>query len=361
MKEKPALRAAPWGGQGADQQADPAGGRTAGPDQRGGVAGVYHPHAPEGDGVEQREHPQADSCFVSRVTVYSGLLEKCPAIAFTDRTVVSEEESGLSMRRRTNAYTFDRDLYKHWVAGGGVWIGEGADKDNESCTPPSPCNGSSAGVAGDDIVPEAVPDNSLLCTYSTCVSTYVSSCKEGDIHPCGEAGTCTPTPVSNLSSAEEQGTISPAEWANVQPGEVCGRNSNLCGSKDAEEKSRRINARDYKRMDLPEQTACFVCGRKDSRYIEQTTTDRKSRPKDQQGGRRICKQCYQAAVDRERTSAPPLPEVIDIMNMERVSVSIGRCTVCDLEPAAWSDRRSGVRLCEGCYDNTLHQTNGKKI
>lgn len=288
--------------------------------------------------------------YVSRGTVYSGLLEKCPAIAFTDRTVVSEEESGLSMRRRTNAYTFDRDLYKHWVAGGGVWIDDdGSDKDNGACTPPAPCSGTSTVCAGEDIVPEAVPDNSLLCTHSTCVSTYVSSCKEGDIHQGGEAGACTPVPVSNVSSAEEQGTISPEGGSNVHPGEVSGRISTRSGLKDAEETRRRINARDYKRLDLPERTPCFVCGRKDSRYVEKTTADRKSRPKDQQGARRICKQCYQAAVDRERSSAPPLPGVIDISSMEKVNVSIGRCTVCDLEPAVWSDHKSGVRLCEGCY------------
>ena len=41
---------------------------------------------------------------------------------------MSEEEGGsLSMRRRTNAYTFDRGVYEIWSGGGSVWLdgGEG--------------------------------------------------------------------------------------------------------------------------------------------------------------------------------------------------------------------------------------------
>jgi len=67
----------------------------------------------------------------TRGKAYSGLLEKCPAIAYCDRTVVTDEETGgVSMRRRTNAYTFDRDLYAIWCAGGGVWLDD--DDDNSA-------------------------------------------------------------------------------------------------------------------------------------------------------------------------------------------------------------------------------------
>jgi hypothetical protein len=53
--------------------------------------------------------------YTSREVTYTGLLEKCPAIAYCDRTVsVDDDMTGVSMRRRTNAYTFDRDLYQKW-------------------------------------------------------------------------------------------------------------------------------------------------------------------------------------------------------------------------------------------------------
>ena len=71
--------------------------------------------------------------YTSRGAAYSGLLEKCPAVAYTDRTVVSEDEqTGYSTRRRTNAYTFDRELFRKWMEGGAVWLDDepGPDPDN---------------------------------------------------------------------------------------------------------------------------------------------------------------------------------------------------------------------------------------
>jgi len=288
--------------------------------------------------------------YMSRGTSYSGLLEKCPAIAFTDRTVVSEEESGLSMRRRTNAYTFDQELFKHWMASGGVWIDEdGPGRDNGGCNPSTDFPGSSATAAGEEVGPEATADESLYCTHSTCVSTGISSCKEEDIHQREPGGACTSVPVSVVSSEEGARAISSQDGPGVQPDDELTPISSRSVSKDVEGEGRRISARDYKRLDVPERTPCYVCGRKDTRYVEKLTPERKSRPKGEQTARRICRHCYQEAVDRERASAPPLPGVIDTSNMERVNVSIGRCSVCDLEPAVWLDRQSGVRLCEVCY------------
>ena len=80
---------------------------------------------------------------------------------------------------------------------------------------------------------------------------------------------------------------------------------------------------------------------------EEPADGRADRPED------ICRHCYQDAVERERSSAPPLPGVIDTSGMERVSVSIGRCSV--PEPAVWLDRQSGVRLCEGCRERSAWQ------
>jgi len=53
--------------------------------------------------------------YASRGATYSGLLEKCPAIAYTDRTVVGDDEFCIgSTRRRTNAYTFDQEIFATW-------------------------------------------------------------------------------------------------------------------------------------------------------------------------------------------------------------------------------------------------------
>ncbi len=67
--------------------------------------------------------------YKSRGLTYSGLLDKCPAISFIDRTVVMDEETGRSVRRRTHAYQFNREMYRLWSSGGSVWL-RPADPDD---------------------------------------------------------------------------------------------------------------------------------------------------------------------------------------------------------------------------------------
>ncbi len=68
--------------------------------------------------------------YQSRGTTQSGLLEKCPAISFTDRTVTSDDDVGRSVRRRAHAYQFNLGAYRHWSSGGAVWLGPGNDHDD---------------------------------------------------------------------------------------------------------------------------------------------------------------------------------------------------------------------------------------
>ncbi|MCX6697158.1 MAG: hypothetical protein NTV84_06300, partial [Methanoregula sp.] len=66
--------------------------------------------------------------YTTRGITHTGLLEKCPAIAYTDRTVVIDNEfSTGSTRRRTNAYTFDPEIYAQWSGDARVWLKEEDD------------------------------------------------------------------------------------------------------------------------------------------------------------------------------------------------------------------------------------------
>ena len=82
---------------------------------------------------------------------YTGLLEKCPAIAYTDRMVVCEEE-GVSMRRRSHAYTFDKGLYEVWSKGGITWIEDEMKPAKNNQSPASPIKPAKnfAGFGNDD-------------------------------------------------------------------------------------------------------------------------------------------------------------------------------------------------------------------
>jgi hypothetical protein len=89
----------------------------------------------------------------------------------------------------------------------------------------------------------------------------------------------------------------------------------------------------------PRWEPCSVCGRKPSYYREK------------RGGDRLCNHCYGAAVEREQKKIRPLPAVIDPGSMTRVTVSIGRCSLCGLAAATW--KGDAGRLCDACYQREV--------
>jgi len=65
--------------------------------------------------------------YTARGTVYCGLLEKCPALAVVDVTVI-DESTGTTVRRHESHFQFDAERYREWVAELAVWLedeGEG--------------------------------------------------------------------------------------------------------------------------------------------------------------------------------------------------------------------------------------------
>ena len=60
--------------------------------------------------------------YESRGKNYTGLLEKCPALSFTDRTVTISEEQGNSIRRRSDAFQWDTALFREWNCGDACWL-----------------------------------------------------------------------------------------------------------------------------------------------------------------------------------------------------------------------------------------------
>jgi hypothetical protein len=117
-----------------------------------------------------------------------------------------------------------------------------------------------------------------------------------------------------------------------------------------------IRARDYKPLEPPElNTACYTCGKKGSWYVEKLTAERRSRTKDQQDARRICKACYKEAVRAEQMASVPLPGTIDVSRCTRVTADMGKCSVCGMERSGWIDRETGVKLCEHCYGREVRE------
>jgi len=53
----------------------------------------------------------------------------------------------------------------------------------------------------------------------------------------------------------------------------------------------------------------------------------------------------------------PLPGVLDHRTFERVSVDLGRCTICNTGKAVYRSRSDRTNVCEGCYARLVREWN----
>ncbi|MCX6690466.1 MAG: hypothetical protein NTW33_00085 [Methanoregula sp.] len=285
--------------------------------------------------------------YSARGSTYTGLLEKCPAISFTDRTVVTDEDdrTGQSTRRRT------------------TWIDTNPDDhDDPSFNTSTAFNNTSTTVEGNNSEPGRPDSQSANDNTHMCVCTTPSFNKSKSMECVKTPNGTTPLSLCDPTIVEGQDLIS-----TIKPpmGEQQPENHGTLLQhplKDRREKpdfvevlKDTIRATDYKLLDLVEyREPCYVCGKKGSQYVEKLTPGRKARKGSP--ARRVCKNCYLAAVTRDQVSAPPLPGVIAIGRMVRISKDIGRCSVCNLGKAVFTDREAGTSICQQCYDREARAT-----
>ncbi|MFA4824019.1 MAG: hypothetical protein WC593_02565 [Methanoregula sp.] len=305
--------------------------------------------------------------YESRGKNYTGLLEKCPALSFTDRTVTISEEQGNSIRRRSDAFQWDTALFREWNCGDACWL----DRDpKDGGDPVLSLQQASSSVAE--------PAENKKNNFSVSVSPGTTKNKSTNVlrdstfqqkenygvtqQPGPDVMQC----VHKSGNAANNNQIPPGAQQSPDSAPACApiSSSTCCKQlKDgdhpaasAAKRSLTIRARDYKPLELPEpKSVCSVCGKKGSSYVEKFTAERKARPKDQQDARRICKTCYKAAVKAEQEASIPLPGTVDVSRCERVTAAIGKCSVCGLVRAEWIDREAGVKLCEHCYGRGVRE------
>ncbi|MDO9549358.1 MAG: hypothetical protein Q7J03_00125 [Methanoregula sp.] len=305
--------------------------------------------------------------YESRGKNYTGLLEKCPALSFTDRTVTISEEQGNSIRRRSDAFQWDTALFREWNCGDACWL----DRDpKDGGGPALSLQQASSSVA------EPAENKNNNFSVSVSPGTTKNNCtnvlRDSAFQQKENYGvTQQPGPdviqcVHKSGNAANNDRIPPGaqQSPDSAPERVPISSSTCCkplkdGDPPAASAAKRnltIRARDYKPLELPEpKSVCSVCGKKGSSYVEKFTAERKARPRDQQDARRICKACYKAAVKAEQEASVPLPGTVDVSRCERVTEAIGKCSVCGLVKAEWIDREVGVKLCEHCYGRGMRE------
>ncbi|PKG31252.1 MAG: hypothetical protein CW742_14375, partial [Methanoregula sp.] len=304
----------------------------------------------------------------SRGKTDTGLLEEGPALSCTDRTVTMSDEEGVSVRRRTEAFTWSREIFRQWANGGACWLDhdpKDSDEDGgagsftalqhvySSFTATAVNQNGKPGAPG-SCKEEDYTNNSVLkdghlqqnrnygdgqnsgkdtdqCLHDSENAVNKKRSLTGAVQKPNPAPPVSPVSYSTCCKTAETSPDSPPPAVNKDP-------------------PRSIRAGDYKKLEIPEpKTPCYACGKKGSRYIEKYTKERRARPRDQQEARRICRSCFNEAVKTEQTASVPLPGAVEISRCSRVTADIGKCSVCGVAKAVWLDREMGVKLCEHCY------------
>ena len=311
--------------------------------------------------------------YISRGKNYTGLLEKCPALSFTDRTITLTEESGYSVRRRTEAYEWDRELYRQWMNGGACWLDNNPKNDDDDSGHFQQLQQSFSSLSATAESEKGASSGPGSSKGSDCTNNSVlrEGCFQQNRNNAGtlKSETNSPQYLHNLHSAESEKRSLPKSVqsvkrdANSAPGSFS-RCTNYAESvlktdtvAERQEPARSIKANDYKKLDPPEpKTACYVCRRKGSWFIEKFTKERRGRPKDQQDARRVCRSCFNEAVKYQQMASVPLPGIVDVSRCTRVTVDVGKCSVCGIAKAVWIDREAGVMLCEHCYGRGVRES-----
>lgn len=312
--------------------------------------------------------------YDSRGKNYTGLLEKCPALSFTDRTVTVTENDGYAVRRRTEAFEWDRELYRQWNGGGACWLdrdpkdGDGgsfAALQHVSCNfAATAANEKGAPVASVSCNGTDIDNNSVLREDDLLQNrNYTATHQPGPdttqcLHNSAFAANENQIPRKTTGSENITPQHPPIDCCTCsKPAAPVQQTTSPAAKQD-----RFIRAGDYKKLEIPEpKTPCYACGKKGSRYIEKYTKERRARPKDQQEARRICRQCFNEAMKAEQMASVPLPGTVDISRCTRVTADVGKCSVCGIGKAAWIDREAGVKLCEHCYSRETRAMSNKGV
>lgn len=255
--------------------------------------------------------------------LYSGLLEKCPAVSYLDRTVTKGDEGQTTMRR-TRVFLWDPDLYTTWVKGGSVWLIDSPEEDgSDTSDPPDDPSGGTMIPKGND------PKQ-----------------QEADTGDEGGDGLTEPVLPGIISTADDSPVV-PGSSDHIRHTPESGGNQTRIGVSLAS-----ITPHDFFRVDgIPDRRRCCVCGKRRAQYQERITAKRIQNPP--RSNLMLCSSCYSRAVSRAVVSIIPLPGVIDTKSMIRRRSSIGNCHLCALRPAVWSDPSSRTNLCDSCYQREI--------
>lgn len=262
--------------------------------------------------------------YTTRGTVYCGLLEKCPALAVVDATVI-DESTGTTVRRHESHFQFDAERYREWTAQLAVWL-EDEDEGGEDDSPPPSGDG-------------------LQHRQPCCKGERKHSRKEieeGDSQR-DETDLMNGEILSGIDRGD-QGSFAAKSGSHSSPDPVpleehlvlvhgqevpCG--SRLAANKKIERANLSSNCKNYGISKIPH--AKSVCAP-------------------------ICAPLCSTGANAAN-GVRPLSGVLDPRSFARVKVELGRCDVCGAAKAVYRSREAQAKICEGCYARLVREGNAR--
>jgi len=314
---------------------------------------------------------------------YHGLLEKCPAITYLNRTDVTDNGSKSQL-----VYVWNDVLYRVWSSGGGCWLsgdgnGNGNGDGNGTQNYPkhtyhddSP-SGSKAGTpdlitgatgecqkpSGEKFSPPNEEQNEEYSKNNKNNNYLENDRRKNPSAENTHDPLYTPLspPGSFLRSDEKVDTkaiLDPfRESEEKSYGEKISPvfSDQPVFSPDTPVTPLVIDPDDYGPINGVWGGTCAVCGGKWVQYTEKFSQKMKA---EDRFSHKICQKCYDRAVLRKSKTFTALPGLLHTAHMVRAHTDIGRCEVCNTGPAVWIDPDTKQKICQVCYSREQEKAEG---
>jgi len=243
--------------------------------------------------------------------LYTGILDKCPAVSYIDATV-AEDIYGMEVKHREHYFSFDIGLYKNWTARAEIWLEDELEEEQRRTRGPR-------NETNDDTLAPGLLD--------TCVNEEdADSCSESENEEEGtERGTSSDTSLHNLSGTHSMNDL------------VSDASSCACVSGSGENKSPAGSMRSP--LALSDLQKCSLISTSLRKDVQRTGKGVKS---------------------GKPFRVEPLPGLLDHRDFIRIKVVSGRCDICHEGAAVFRCAEKQIGVCEGCYARMVQKWNEMK-
>lgn len=286
---------------------------------------------------------------------YDGLLEKCPAISYLDRTDSTSE--GVSKRQKV--YTWNRHQYESWISGGGCWLDEGSDgaDDDPDDDNVSGISGSSRKGSGSVPLTNERQDESEIQNNSLTNLETEYTRKEENVQSTHEptvAYTSAPETFRVSANTSDQNSSANISKSNheTEASPISGDDP-ITSAKQGDFPLTALDPDDFHPINGVWSGPCAVCGGKWVQYTEKFSQKQKEEGR---FAHKICQKCYSKAVARKCWSFTTLPGLLNTGTMILANKDLGRCDVCNTGAATWVDPETKQKICQVCYSREQKQT-----